>query len=70
MQCRSILSAPLHSNGVRRGYVWTQKSFTIEVNQVRRCISNPNLSFPRDFAEVTPHYAAVGERRHINQPTF
>lgn len=50
--------------------IWSEKSNSVEVDQVRWRVGYPNVSFPRDLAEITPHQRPIWKGCHVYQPGF
>ena len=49
------------------GFVRTKEALAVEMDQVRRRISDPYLCLPCDLAEVSAHHRTVRERRDVDQ---
>lgn len=50
--------------------VWTEEPLSVEVNQMRWRISDPDLCFPRNLPEIFHHRLTIQERGDENKAGF
>lgn len=50
--------------------VGAKKSYSVEVNKMRRCISHPYLCFPCDFTKISSHDGAIWKSGHIDKSGY